>query len=183
MNHIDILRQFGACAEAIRWFNGRDSKSAWETCERGDWMLWIATRIGVNRNSLVLAACDCAGQAIGSANGDLVGPLVVAIDAAASAAADAADAVAAAATAADAADNAADAYAAASVAANDVADAANNVADVAADAADITDADEARRQSLLLSANLVRLRIPWEIIEQRIVAMEDAKHEGQTATG
>lgn len=35
----------GACDEAIMWANSQpDFATAWQTCERGDWMLWIAAK-------------------------------------------------------------------------------------------------------------------------------------------
>ena len=57
----DALVRLGACGEAVEWAKTQPSlKTAWNTCERGDWMLWLAARIGVDRRAIVLAACDCA---------------------------------------------------------------------------------------------------------------------------
>jgi hypothetical protein len=45
MNWVDRLRQLHACSEAVEWARTQpDLETAWENCERGDWMLWIAGR-------------------------------------------------------------------------------------------------------------------------------------------
>jgi len=62
MNHKRILESLTACEEAIRWYNDKDSKEAWASCERGDWLLWIAANLRIDRKLIVLAACDCAEQ-------------------------------------------------------------------------------------------------------------------------
>ena len=59
-----LLETLGACDEAVRWAATQPSHNrAWETCERGDWMLWIAGRLVSNeteRKAVVMAACACA---------------------------------------------------------------------------------------------------------------------------
>ena len=55
-----ILTELGACSEAVKWAGRKTHKQAWETCKRGDWLLWIADRFDVDRKLLVLAACGCA---------------------------------------------------------------------------------------------------------------------------
>ena len=63
---IDELRALGACPDAVAWSAGySDPASAWQACERGDWMLWICGRLSgaaesERRKQLVLCACDCA---------------------------------------------------------------------------------------------------------------------------
>ncbi|MHC4617176.1 MAG: hypothetical protein ACYTEQ_05415, partial [Planctomycetota bacterium] len=37
---------------------------AWAECEQGDWLLWVAATVGVDRRKVVLAACDCAREAL-----------------------------------------------------------------------------------------------------------------------
>jgi hypothetical protein len=54
------LEKLNACRGAIEWVSDKDAKTAWETCERGDWMLWIAKRQGVNIKQLTLAKVKCA---------------------------------------------------------------------------------------------------------------------------
>lgn len=64
----DTLRSMGACEEAIRWVESSPDQSPealWRTCHRGDWMLWYAGRAGVDRRTLVRAACACARLTLG----------------------------------------------------------------------------------------------------------------------
>ena len=177
-NAATIMRRFKACNEAVEWAGRKSAKGAWQKCERGDWMLWIAAKAGIDRKALVLAACACAEPALkhvragddrprlaietarawcrGEATIKEVRKAVLAADAAADAAAYAAYAVAA--YAADA--YAADAYAAA--------DAAAYAAYAAAYAAYAAAAVRARRLSLKQSADIVRSMIPWSDIERLI---------------
>jgi hypothetical protein len=55
----DKLIELDACEEARVWAEGKSLAKAWNTCERGDWMLWLAGRL-CDRKIVVLAACDCA---------------------------------------------------------------------------------------------------------------------------
>jgi len=63
---IKKLRRMNACKEAIQWIESKKSlKEAWNTCERGDWMLWLlgkkAGKVGsASRKKLVLCVCACA---------------------------------------------------------------------------------------------------------------------------
>jgi len=55
------LKKPGACSEAIKWHETQaNDKQAWDTCERGDWLLWLLGRIKVDRKRLVLCCCECA---------------------------------------------------------------------------------------------------------------------------
>ena len=58
------LEKLDACEEAIEWAGDKSPKKVWDTCERGDWMLWLACRLDVDRKLLVKAACACARQAL-----------------------------------------------------------------------------------------------------------------------
>jgi len=60
------LRAMSACSDAIEWVECMPGKltDLWATCHRGDWMLWLAARSGIKRQRIVLAACDCAEQAL-----------------------------------------------------------------------------------------------------------------------
>jgi len=60
MDFIDKLENMHACKGACEWVGGKSLSEAWETCERGDWMLWLAVAVGVDRKKVVLAACECA---------------------------------------------------------------------------------------------------------------------------
>ncbi len=64
MKFSDKLRDMNACPEAVEWVVRRGIKTAWRDCERGDWMLWLAGRLDIDRKLLVLAACDCAETAL-----------------------------------------------------------------------------------------------------------------------
>jgi hypothetical protein len=64
-NLLRALESLGACAEALEWSGKRKlSRAAYLACVRGDWFLWLAVRVGVDRKLLVLAACDCARLAL-----------------------------------------------------------------------------------------------------------------------
>jgi len=116
-----------ACSDAIEWVGDKTFKEVWETCPRGDWMLWLAVMLKVNHRTLTLAKGLCAETvvhlmddersvnavkaAIAYGNGEITNEELAAADAHAYAAAAAhANAYAAAAAAAAAAD--ANAYAA-----------------------------------------------------------------------
>jgi len=58
-----ILRRLDACAEARAWAKTQpDLQTAWTNCQRSDWMLWLLSRTGVDRDDprLRLMACDFA---------------------------------------------------------------------------------------------------------------------------
>lgn len=163
--------------------------------ERGDWLLWLAGRAGIDRRTLVQAACDCAELAWPHARGtdtlltcmlavhvtrewcdgraDLDDVRAVAAAAAAAALADAlADAAADAAAGYAAAHAAHAAYAAynaayAAYAAHPAYDAAD-AAYAAAQAGYAAAWDASRVAVLRKAADLVRARISVELIEQAI---------------
>ena len=64
--HVKALKDLRACEEAVEYAaQFPDLQSAWDACERGAWMLWLAGRYsgepgGEGRRPLVLAACACA---------------------------------------------------------------------------------------------------------------------------
>jgi len=59
-----ILIELDACSEAVKWAGRKTHKGAWKTCKRGDWLLWIAGKLDIDRKLLVLAACACARAAL-----------------------------------------------------------------------------------------------------------------------
>jgi len=66
----DALRGLNACAEGIEWARTQpDAETAWRTCARSDWMLWLLGRQRYERETpehrmLVSIACDCARLAL-----------------------------------------------------------------------------------------------------------------------
>jgi len=177
------LQAIGACLDAVEWARTQPSlAAAWRTCERGDWMLWLAGRRIVTAGSLshrrvVKAAASCARLALPiyearRPNDKRPRAAILAAEQwarvpseankqKASADADAAyDAAYAAASAAAAAYAAASDAAAAYAAAYAAASAAAAAADAAADAADADAADAARKRSLSRSAAIVRRIVP-----------------------
>ena len=176
------LKKLNACREAIIWVKSQKSiPLAWELCERGDWMLWLAKMLDIDDKTLTMAKAMCVKQVehlmknqrsknalqacFDYVNGKITRKE---LDAAAADAADDADAAYAAyaAYAADAAAAAADAYTYAYAYAADAADAA-----YAADAADAAyaAADAGARQSAHKAcADLIRKRIPLDVIATAI---------------
>jgi hypothetical protein len=61
---IEVLENYKAGPEAIKWIGHKTTQDAWETCHRGDWMLWIASRLGVDRRKLYLCNAEIAYQII-----------------------------------------------------------------------------------------------------------------------
>ena len=54
------LAALDACVEARNWVGSKSLRTAYRTCQRGDWMLWLAGRVEEDRKVLVCAACQCA---------------------------------------------------------------------------------------------------------------------------
>jgi len=59
------LEKLQACSAAIEWAKTQpDLKTAWQNCERGDWMIWLVFRVSGDgespeRKKAVLTLCDC----------------------------------------------------------------------------------------------------------------------------
>ena len=64
----DLLARMNACDESSRWLavlpSDTTPESAWSTCPRGDWLVWLLGRLhraGVlSRQTLTLAGCAAA---------------------------------------------------------------------------------------------------------------------------
>ncbi len=55
------IKHLKPCEEALIWYNNQtNTKTAWENCQRGDWMLWIATKTKIDRQLLSLTTGYCA---------------------------------------------------------------------------------------------------------------------------
>lgn len=145
------------CREARAWLGDKTAAAeAWESCPRGDWTLWLAARVGVDRRLVVLAACDCARTALRHVPAGEDRPRL-AIEAAEAWAAEPTEEKRAAAAAAAAA--AYDARVAYAYAAADADAHAHAYAYAARDAYDAT---------LKKCAALVRARIPAELIAESL---------------
>jgi hypothetical protein len=60
-----LLEDLKACDPAVAFASNYSTlQDAWNACECGDWMLWFASRRNVKRETLVLAACECARLAL-----------------------------------------------------------------------------------------------------------------------
>jgi hypothetical protein len=64
-----LLETLSACSEARTWAKGKDFADVWNSCERGDWLLWLSGRMSGKKGwptgqQVVLAACDCAETAL-----------------------------------------------------------------------------------------------------------------------
>jgi len=57
------LEKLNACIEAIDYVKFQKSIIlAWQNCERGDWMLWLAKKLNVDDKKLTMAKAMCAKQ-------------------------------------------------------------------------------------------------------------------------
>lgn len=59
-----ILKQLNVCDPALEWAEDKSPKEAWETCIRGDWLLWIAERLHVDEKKLFLTKALVAHRVI-----------------------------------------------------------------------------------------------------------------------
>ena len=65
MKDVKKLAQFNPCQSALDFVvTCKSYKEAWETCPRGDWMLWIAKTVNVDIRTLTLAKALCAKTVI-----------------------------------------------------------------------------------------------------------------------
>ena len=55
-----IIQGFEPCDSAVDWLGRKGVRSAWNTCDRADWMLWALERLVIDRKTLVRIACDIA---------------------------------------------------------------------------------------------------------------------------
>ena len=58
---MSISKKLNACEEAQEWADSQESyRKAWDICNRGDWMLWVAARKEVDIRVLTKAMIECA---------------------------------------------------------------------------------------------------------------------------
>lgn len=60
MNFSELLRIKNACTPARVWAGDLTIEEVIINCHRGDWLLWLAERIGIDRKPLVLTKGYCA---------------------------------------------------------------------------------------------------------------------------
>ena len=65
----ELLNELGACSSVVEWAHGKTLHVFWKTCQRGDWLLWLAGKMADKkgwhtRKQIVLAACVCAETAL-----------------------------------------------------------------------------------------------------------------------
>lgn len=165
MNTKEYFTSLRACDKAITLAGERTLEQCWHECDRGDWLLWWAARVGVDRALIIRATCACARRGLRFIPAGEDRPRLAIETAEAYARGEAtieqvhAAADAAWAAAAHAAHEAARAARAAGAAADSACSAC--IAAAAADAAWAT-ADAACESELLIMADIVREMIPWE---------------------
>jgi hypothetical protein len=55
------ISSFSPCSEGKAYYDSKPSFEAfWNECERGDWMLWIAHKLDIDRRTLIRAKALCA---------------------------------------------------------------------------------------------------------------------------
>ncbi len=54
------LRSLKACNDAIEWAKDKPIEQVVAECHRGDWLLWLAKKCGVELQPLTLAKAHCA---------------------------------------------------------------------------------------------------------------------------
>ena len=66
MSAAETLLRIDACPEAIDYARDHTGTpcALWRACDRGDWLLWLADRVDVDRRFIVRAACACARTAL-----------------------------------------------------------------------------------------------------------------------
>ena len=56
------INKYSPCKKALIFrAKFKTFQEAWQACPRGDWMLWIADKVGVDKKLLTLAKGMCAG--------------------------------------------------------------------------------------------------------------------------
>lgn len=61
------LHKNNACSQSVMWVNMNNIQSleeAWNACNRGDWLLWLAQKLGINRRKLAMCGALCAHTAV-----------------------------------------------------------------------------------------------------------------------
>ena len=56
----ELLLKLKACGLAIDWAGDKTIEEIWATCHRGDWMLWLARKLDIDKRVVTLAKGHCA---------------------------------------------------------------------------------------------------------------------------
>jgi len=59
-----LLKELNACNNAIEWADNKSIEEIVKTCHRGDWLLWLAEKVNVPLQELILAKGYCAKTVI-----------------------------------------------------------------------------------------------------------------------
>ena len=139
------LKRLRACPDAQMWAAATpgDPSDLWSTCDRVDWLLWLAAESGIVL-PVVLAACDCARTAIGFVPAGEDRPLR-AIDVA-------------------------ERIGRGEITGGAAVDAAGAAVDAAGDAAVDAAGDAAGAAARAENLRLVRARIPWSLVESALIS-------------
>jgi hypothetical protein len=60
MTFTEYLKSINACSDAIEWAESKTVEEVVTECHRGDWLLWLAKKCGVELQPLTLAKGHCA---------------------------------------------------------------------------------------------------------------------------
>jgi hypothetical protein len=55
-----LLKELNACDPAQKWAENKSVEEIVETCNEGDWLLWLALRMHLPAKQLILAGARCA---------------------------------------------------------------------------------------------------------------------------
>ena len=61
--HLNWLKKNDACGGSIKWVeenNISTLEDAWNTCNRGDWLLWMADKLGIDKHKMTICGALCA---------------------------------------------------------------------------------------------------------------------------
>jgi len=64
MTFDELLIDLKACKDAREWAKGKTIDEVVDTCYRGDWLLWLAQKVGMDIRLLTLAKGHCAATVL-----------------------------------------------------------------------------------------------------------------------
>ena len=65
MNAYTAIAHMSPCVDASDWLKTQsDAQTAWNTCVRGDWMMWVLAKTAMNHRTSVTLACRFARMAL-----------------------------------------------------------------------------------------------------------------------